>query len=831
MLMKYTVIFILIFFQLNIYGQQATISGTVTDKETGEFLIAANVYEPNTLTGAVTNYFGFYSLKLPLGKTKVVVSYVGYQSQELEIDLLNDMVLNVELNPVIELEEVVITDESPIQNMRSTQMSMMELPVKDLKNLPVLLGEVDIIKSLQLMPGIQGGSEGSSGLYVRGGGPDQNLYLLDGVPVYNVNHLFGFFSVFNADAIKKVSLYKGGFPARFGERLSSVVDIRLKEGNMKEFKAYGSIGLLASNLTLEGPIIKDKTSFIVSGRRSYYDLVTYPFQIGFNKLNNFGSKISFGYFFQDLSAKINHKFSDKSRLYFSTYFGKDKAFLHDKYDSDDETYLYSDDGMDYSYSYKDDLLIKWGNRTAALRWNYLLRNNLFSNITATYSDYEFKFGNEWSTSDSYTEPTQDSLSLNVNTESTYSNISHVSRIKDIALKADFDYSLSNNQYIRFGVSITHHIFNPGVYAEKYNSSYTDENIDTSYGNVEIVSNEVIAYVEDEFKIGGRLKINAGLHYSGFLLKNTQYHSVEPRISGRFLINDWISFKASYVDMQQYLHLLAFSTVGLPTDLWVPSTKKVKPEKSSQVAAGFALAFNEMYEITIEGFYKNMENMVEYKEGAGFFSLIGDWETQVTTGDGESYGSEILIKKSTGKTTGWIGYTLAWANRTFPEISFGNTFPYAFDRRHDLAIVVSQMINDRISAGATWIFGTGYPFTLADERYTDINYILRDKGLQDMYTDDYYYPDYLNKTRTYFSTRNSYRKPNYHRLDVNINFVKQKKWFERTLSIGVYNLYARNNPIFITESMDFNEQKGEWETKLKKFGLSFPIPSINYSVKF
>ncbi|MBN2520700.1 MAG: TonB-dependent receptor [Bacteroidales bacterium] len=805
--MKYVFMAFLFFILINSYAQYATISGTITDKETGEFLIAANVYEPSSLTGTVSNYFGFYSLRLKTGKTKIVFSYMGYQSIEKEIELKENTIINIELDPSILLDEVVVTDKGPVQNLRSSQMSLIEIPVKNIKQIPVLLGEVDIIKSIQLMPGVQGGTEGTSGLYVRGGGPDQNLILLDGVPVYNVNHLFGLFSVFNADAIKNVTLYKGGFPARFGGRLSSVIDIRMKEGNNKEFQGVASIGLLSSSLTLEGPILKGKSSYIVSGRRSYLDILTYPVQMAINKAIDDAS-FFVGYFFQDFNAKINHSFSERSKLYLSTYFGKDKFFIKTKYG-------YSDADSHSWFSSESNGGIQWGNRTAALRWNYMLLNNLFLNVTGTYSDYQFKFFEDYKGESVYED---ESYSYDY-------NFAYLSKIVDYGVKADFDYTPVPSHYIRFGGSTTYHLFTPGVQVYKTKGNEYEPSIDTTFGNIDLPSDELFIYIEDEVKIGEIIKINAGAHFSTFFVKGKTYKSIEPRLSGRIMINQWLSAKASYVHMTQYLHLLANSTLGLPTDLWVPVTKKITPQKARQAAAGFAVAMKDEYEITVEGFYKTMEDMIEYSEGASFFSLYGDWEDKITTGVGESYGIEFFARKSSGKTTGWIGYTLSWANRTFSEISYGKTFPYLYDRRHDISIVITHNFSENLNIGANWVFGTGYPMTLEDEKYADYYNVFDKDSYQSQWE---FYPETLRK---YFETRNSYRKPDYHRLDLGVNFIAQKKWWERTWSFGIYNLYMRANPFAIYPTEEFNEETKEWEPVLKQISLLQFIPYARWTIKF
>lgn len=799
-----------LFLSHTVQGQRYALSGHVTDKETGETLLSANIYEESSLKGTVSNNYGFYSLVLPAGKIKLVCSFIGYQTQLIEIELTKDSLVNFELDPVLEIDEVVITDKGPEQRVRSSQMSMVELPVIQVRQLPVLLGEIDIIKSLQLMPGVQSGMEGSTGLYVRGGGPDQNLILLDGVPVYNVNHLFGFLSVFNADAIKSVSLIKGGFPARYGGRLSSVIDIRMKEGNMKQFRSDISVGLISSKITFEGPIIKNKTSFIVSGRRSYLDLLSYPIQQWFNDLNYEDNTTSFaGFYFYDLNAKVNHIFNEKNRLYLSGYLGKDKFYFNNDYFYEDtrDTYLTEDNTH---------AGIGWGNATVALRWNHVFSNRLFSNLTATFSDFTF-----------ITEMSEYEHLIREDMETENEVMfEYYSRIRDYGLRYDFEYNPLTSHYIRFGFNNTVHTFSPGVLV--FEQDLNDEGMDTTFGNINIPANEFMAYIEDDISISNKVKVNVGFQYSNFYLEDTTYHSYEPRISGRILLTDRFSIKASFVRMSQYLNLLTNSTIGLPTDLWIPSTRNIHPQRAWQVAAGGAIALGSQYEITLEGFYKEMENLVEYKEGSSFFELNTDWESVVTQGKGESYGVELFAQKSGNKASGWIGYTLSWSLRQFDDISYGKPFPYKYDRRHDVAIVFTYTFNDRINVGLNWVFSTGNSLTLGDQRYISHDAIVSGESA--------FYEPYMDMFgggafTSYFETRNSFRMPAYHRLDWSVNLPKQGKWYKRVLSFGVYNTYGRLNPFFVYEGEVYNPETGQSRTVLKQVTLLSFVPFIRYGISF
>ncbi|TAJ10225.1 TonB-dependent receptor [Marinilabiliaceae bacterium JC017] len=783
--MKYYLIFLSLFIWgevvLHAQKNQFTISGYVSDVETGEKLLNANVYEAENLTGTISNTYGFYSLTLPKGKHTVVFSYVGYKTIQKEIDLQADLTLNVDLAPNGKLEEVTVVGKARESKLTDTQMSTEVVSMETVKNLPSFMGEADVMKTLQLLPGVQSGSESSSGLYVRGGGPDQNLILLDGTPVYNANHLFGFFSVFNADAIKNVTLYKGGFPARFGGRLSSVVDIKMKEGNEKEFHGGMQVGLIASKFFVEGPIKEDKTAFHISGRRTYIDLLARPFM---------HNEETGGYFFYDLNAKVNHKFSDKSRLYISAYTGRDKAYS--EYDETD-----SWDGKNNTY--KDKSKLYWGNLTTALRWNYIFTNKLFSNTTVTYSQYQFRVNS-----------TQETLEHKQTTEDTYYN--YKSGINDVSYKIDFDWYPTPAHDVKFGANYTYHTFKPGVEVLKANN-IEEQPVNTVFGDQDIYAHEVTGYIEDNMKITSRLKANVGLHVSGFNVENTFYSSFEPRASLRYLATDKLTFKMAYARMQQYIHLLSNSTIGLPTDLWVPVTKKIKPMVSHQMALGTVYSPRKGYSISLEGYYKEMDNLIEYKEGASFFGSSQGWEEKVEMGEGRSYGAELLLKKETGKTTGWIGYTLSKTDRKFDNINFGKYFPARYDRRHDVSVAVTHKFSDKIDLGISWVYGTGNAITLPSNTIATLEINHSDYG------------SYEGNTVQYFDQRNNYRMPDYHRLDVGINFHKVKKHGVRTWNISVYNAYNRKNPFFL-----YVGEKDDVKV-LKQVSL-FPIlPSVSYTYKF
>lgn len=810
------ILFLLCLFPLSqiISAQKVKISGNIIDAESGESMLSANVYDEISLTGTVSNNYGYYVLQVDAGKIRLVCSYIGYNPFVLEFTARKDTVIDIALSQNLSIEEVVVTDKGPQRTVESTQMSQIELKVADIKSAPVLLGETDIMKTLQLMPGVQGGTEGSSGFFVRGGAPDQNLILLDGVPVYNVNHLFGFFSVFNADAVKNVTLIKGGFPARYGGRLSSVVDIRMKEGNMKRWRGEGSIGLLSSKITVEGPVKKDTASLLVSGRRTYYDLLTYPFQIMYNK--SYGSengKTWFGAYFYDLNLKYNQILSSKDRIYISAYLGKDKFFARNKYEFES--------GSEYTNN-NTKFGLGWGNITTALRWNHIYGGKIFSNLTATFSDYTFSTNIE----DSY-----ESRSENYN-DAYDLNVEYYSRIRDYGLQYDFDYPVNSRNYVRFGVNNTLHLFSPGVGAFREDADVEGWSFDTAVGVKNIPGNEFYAYIEDDINLTSRLKANIGGHFSVFMIKGKTYFSPEPRLSARYLLTDALSFKASYVWMTQYINLVTNSTIGLPTDLWVPSTKKLLPQKARQVATGFAYNLKNKYEFTLEGYYKEMENLVEFAEGSGFFSLgFNELDDITTQGIGKSYGAEFMIQKSSGRARGWISYTLSKSDRTFEEISYGRTFPFKYDRRHVIAIVGTFDVTPNINISAGWTYYTGNAFTLPNEKAISASWYERElSGVEDYY--NYMYSEGSDYSEDgYFETRNNYRMPNYHRLDIGFNFKKQLRRAERTWSFGAYNAYFRPNAFMIYEGYNYNQYTGESKRVMKQISIFPFVPYFKYALKF
>ncbi|MEM1119276.1 MAG: TonB-dependent receptor [Bacteroidota bacterium] len=772
-------------FPFIIFAQKYTISGYISDEENGEKLIAANVLDQKSLAGTVTNTYGFFSLTLPKDSITLSISYIGYQPKELKLYLDKDISLEIDLSSSVSLEVVEIVGEKLEKIQESSQMSRIEVPVEQIKKVPALLGEVDVFKTLQLLPGVQSGGEGQSGLYVRGGSPDQNLVLLDGVPVYNVSHLLGFFSVFNADAIKNVTLTKGGVPARFGGRLSSVLEINMKEGNNEEFHGEGSIGFISSKLTLEGPIKKDVSSYIISARRTYVDIFARP--IARNQAKKNGDELTPTLFFYDLNAKFNYKINKKHRLYFSTYTGKDVFGIESRDNLSEGNYTVLNGGTD------------WGNITAAFRWNYMITNKLFANTTITHSRFKFDFNTAYE--DVFNEE-QDKFSAR-----------YFSGIYDWAGKVDFDFIPNPNHYIKFGVSATNHTYEPGAFQFQFEIA-NESPIDTTLGSQNAKSWEYSAYMEDNLQFG-RFKANIGLHAAAFDVDNTTYYSIQPRFGVRYLLNNNIALKASYTKMAQFINLLTNESLSLPTDLWVPSTARIKPQDAWQVAAGVATTLWKEYEFSVEGYYKKMDNVLSYKEGADFIGPDSDWQDKVTQGEGESYGVEVFLQKKKGKTTGWLGYTLSWNWRQFDEINSGNRFPFKYDRRHDLSLVLSHQFNKRVSVTGAWIYGTGNAITLPLYRYTSP--VRFDGG-------SYSFNEIEN-----IGDKNSFRMRAYHRMDVNVEIQSRKnerrRW-QGAWNIGVYNGYNRNNPYFITTG-----RNDEGQRTFRQISIFPMIPSVSYKFQF
>ena len=752
-----------------------TISGYVKDDASGETLIFANVYnKANPTQGVSSNLYGFYSITLPKGDYTLVFSYLGYANKEITINLNEDKRLNINLSEGITLEGVVVTAEEEDKNVSSTEMGTVELPVEDIKSIPVIFGEVDILKALQLLPGVMSSGEGTAGFYVRGGGPDQNLVLLDEAVVYNSGHMLGFFSVFNADAIKNTTLIKGGMPAYYGGRVSSVVDVQMKEGNNKHFSAEGGIGLISSRLTIEGPIKKEVSSFIISGRRTYgFDLA----QPAIDNTDFAGTN----YYFYDLNAKVNHTFSDKDRLYLSAYFGRDV--------------------LRYKFATRDFFFnLPYGNATGTLRWNHLFSDQLFMNVSAIYNEYDFSF-----------EGGQADFSVDV-----------FSGVRDYTTKVDFDYFPGSKHSVKFGAAYTYHKLTPNI------ANAVSGDVEFTTDLEPKFANEAFLYIQDDYKINPDLSINVGLRGSVFsqvgpytskidgrryedLEPVKTYWGLEPRISGKYSISPDASFKIGLSLNNQYLHLVSNSTSTLPTDIWVPSTEIVKPQRGIQYALGYFKNFAEnKYEASVELYYKDLWNQIDYRENY-VTDVAEDVENEFVFGTGRSFGLELFLKKRKGKFNGWVGYTLSRTDRKFDDIKNGERFPAKFDRTHDLSLVMNYELSKKWQFGTVFVYGTGNTFTPLEslffiEQNPNINY----------------------------GPRNSARIDPYHRLDLsatwNPNPDNQKR-FKSSWTLSVYNTYNRFNPFFIYYDTETNFESGSSQVKAYKVSLFPVIPSITWNFKW
>ncbi|MEZ4938193.1 MAG: TonB-dependent receptor [Crocinitomicaceae bacterium] len=802
MKLRLSIIF-LFFVVLSNSQEKFTISGTLTDQSNGESLIGATIQISGTGKGTATNTYGFYSLTLPAGKHKLQYSFVGYQSIYKEIDLKENVVINIELPLETEIiQEVEVRAEAEDGNVRDANIGQVSLEIEKIKTLPAFLGEVDVVKTLQLLPGVSSTNEGSQGFYVRGGGPDQNMVLLDEAVVYNASHLFGFFSVFNSDAVKNVNLTKGGIPAKFGGRLASVLEVNMNEGNNKRWGVKGGLGLISSRLTVEGPLKKDKGSIIISGRRTYIDILMKPF---IPKSSPFHGS---SYFFYDLNLKMNYRVSDKDKIYISGYYGKDVFRFVD-----------SDAGFDVK--------MPWGNGIGAFRWNHSFNGKLFMNLSATYSNYQFSFESE-----------QDGFNLKL-----------LSRNQDIGGKIDFTYIPNYRHRIEAGAHYTYHIFQP------QNVSANQDTIVFETGEVQkYLSHEVAFYIQDEIDITEWFRANIGLRYSQYYftgsfnryvkngigfqdsIKTYQpnelirfYHGLEPRLSMRFLLNKWSSIKAGFNYNYQYVHLASLSSVSLPTDTWFLTTDKAPPQKGWQASLGYFFNFwKNNFEASVEVYYKDMRNLVEYAPGTLPEDNLNDnVDNLLIFGRGYSVGAEFFLKKVKGKFTGWIGYTLAWTNRIFDEINNGNPYPAKYDRRHDLSVVLSYQISPQWNISSTFIYATGNTMTMPQGWYLHEGNVL------------YEYGDY-----------NQTRMDPYHRLDVAFTWFdkpfrfkrnketgekeKVKRKLRNSVTVSVYNLYNRANPYFLyfdSEGDPLSGNGGDFTIKAKQVSL-FPIlPSVTWNFKF
>lgn len=791
---KYLIIFFTLFYTV-LPAQNYTLSGYITDASSAEGLIGSNIVIKNINEGAVANDYGYYSISLPAGKYQVEANALSYLPKAFEVDLRSDTKLNFELiNASTQLNEIVINAEREDKNVESSEMGKVELKMETIKEIPSLFGEIDIMRTMQLLPGVMSAGEGNSGFYVRGGGPDQNLILLDNAVVYNPGHLFGFFSVFNSDAIKNSTLIKGGMPAEYGGRISSVLDINMKEGNMKHWEAEGGIGLISSRLTLQGPIKKDKLSLIVSARRTYIDVITKPF---LKKIRN-GDFEGNSYFFYDLNTKLNYNINERNHLYLSGYFGRD-------------VFNFKDPKGAFSLNFP------WGNNTATLRYNHVFGPQLFMNAAALYNDYRFKVKSDF----------QD-IEFGLN-----------SQVRDFSLSVDCDYYPHVNHSVKFGIISTRHIFTP------YQFQGSAGSVDFSADNAtKKFANESAIYISDDYALNSWFRINYGLRNTYYQFRGPYdkivfdyetgkaidtlyygheniktYTALEPRINLRFLLGSSSSLKAGFTINNQYLHLVSSSTTTLPTDIWVPSTDRTKPQKGFQYSIGYYQNFSSnKFESSVELYYKDMKNQIEFGNKVGDFST--DVEDLFVYGKGWSYGAEFFLKKAKGKLNGWAGYTLSYTKRRFPEINNNNIFPTKYDRRHDLSLVLIYNANKKITLSTEFVYGTGNATTIATGKYFINGQIV-----------------------TQFSDRNAFRLAPYHRLDFSLTWkIKDSKKFSSDLSFSVYNVYNRKNPFFIYSQIDGDintitlddpniQTDGKIITSAKQVSLFPVLPSITWNFKF
>ncbi len=772
---KTLLLFFLLFFAGTIFAQEKhTISGYVKNSE-GEELIGATIYVKPLSSGTITNVYGFYSLTLPEGNYELEYTYLGFKPKLIEIDLKKNTSLNVTLDQQSkEIEEVTISAKRKNENVKTVEMSTVKLQTKQIKRIPALMGETDVIKAIQLLPGVQSPGEGSSGFNVRGGSVDQNLILLDEATVYNASHLMGFFSVFNNDAINDLKLYKGDIPARYGGRLSSLLDIRMKEGNRKKIHGTGGIGTISSRLTLEGPIFTEDASFVLSGRRSYADLFllfSKDEDLRKNKL-----------YFYDLNTKLNYRINQKNRLFLSGYFGRDV------------------------FDYDDLFGFNWGNTTGTLRWNHLFSEQVFSNFSLIISDYDYELGET----------------------STASGFLWTSNLIDIKLKADFNYYPNPSNTIKFGVGATYHHFNPG-YARGLGDS-------TMYNSLQMPTSnamEYVAYISNEQKITDNFSLNYGLRGTVFqnmgattvynfdgeynTIDSTKYKKgeifntffgLEPRLSLRYSLTEKASVKASYSRTKQYLHLASNSTAGSPLDVWLPASPNIEPQLANQYAIGyFRNFFDDKLEASMEVYYKKMDNQIDFKDHAEIL-LNPELEGEFRIGEATSYGLELMLRKQIGDLTGWISYTYSKTERLIPEINNGKAYPASYDRPHNIAMVGNYDITKKWSLAANWIYTSGAPVTFPTGRY-----------------------EYQGMIVPIYSGRNEYRMEPYHRLDISINYKTKEessKGFRSEINLSVYNVYNRKNAWMINFSQDEENPSVTIAEKIYLFPI---IPSITYNFYF
>ena len=780
-----------------------TISGYLKDIDTGEPLIGASIWNTFDGKGTTTNPYGFFSLTLDSGPVDVRFSYIGYQSQSLNKRLTENLFITKYLKQTVTLSEVLIVANDSTLEQRPG-MSVNEISADDIEALPALAGEPDLARTITLLPGVVTGTDGLGGIMVRGGNTGQNLILIDGVPVYDFGHAGGIFSIFNPLAIKSAKLIKGGFPARYNGRLSSVLDVRLKEGNKKQFSGRIDLSLLSGRISLEGPIKKNQSSFIISGRFSYFDLLLKPISEQYKANRNIGGSVD--YLFNDLNFKVTHEFSDKHKLFFSYYDGVDNYE-----NSGDFTALLSYPSQN-DYVQRHEMSSEswnWGNRVSSLRWNAVLGDKLFSNVALTYSNFGVDF--QSIETDKVVHVFRDTTLFN---HFVYNKFE--SSITDIGARVDFNFIPNPQHNIRMGWSWVNHDFSPGVL------SIEDESLRSgvAFSNDNILASEMTAYFEDELTLSDNWVINAGLTFVDWEVNQVHQRSWQPRLSSYWKLGSSIGAKVSYSKMAQFVHRLSNGQIGLPTDLWVLTTEDLLPEQSHQFGAGFDLFFNAEYDLSVEGYFKKMTDLLSYSEGA---SVLTNWEDNITVGNGRAYGAEFQLRKKAGKLTGWLSY--AWANtdRQFEKVNFGERFPFQFDRRHDFKAVAKYRLSDRWHIGATWTYNTGTATSLPLENYFVVVPSTNNSGskVTGVYASE-------------FEGKNQFRMPDYHRLDVNVQVLLGGPRLNHIFSGGVYNLYDRRNPLYYRFRQEFSYERGYLEIAKKEYVQAWLIPFlpyISYSFRF
>jgi hypothetical protein len=799
------IFFSLIFLILthNIYSKSFQISGYVKDKSSGELLPNAYISINSEKNTIAANNYGFFSLKVKTDSVTLIISFTGYKQYNQELKLKSDTTISCLLTSNNLIDEVTISRNLTLQMMRDI-VGTLRLTGKETEKIPTILGEHDLVKVLQLMPGIKMGKEGTSGMYVRGGTPGQNLILLDDVPVYNVNHLFGYFSLFTPEAITSVNIYKGAFPARYGGRISSVMDIKMKEGNLFKPSYDFTTGTLSTKLIAEVPVVKGRSSLLVSGRRTYFDVLLSPWWNSSSWDGN--TKNKEGYYFYDLNTKFFYDLGRSGKIYLSCYLGRDRFYSRSITKNNYNTSI-----MDETQSQEDvNLTYNWGNITSSLRWNKTFGGKIFLNATLLYSYYSYIL--EAKSEDSYI------LIDTIHSEIKYNNLSSVS---DLGAYVDFDYYMSKSHHVTFGTRATRHLFIPS----SINTSESKQNKllhSFSIGS-ELLATEINSYAEDHISVNNNIKMNIGLHHSLYSTDNSKYSFFQPRFSAVWELNK-SSIKCSAGYMVQPVHNLVNNSDGMAIDIWVPSELGIKPSSSVQFDLGYDWLMKDIFSFSVNGYWRSMNNILTYKNGETFFSLYDNWYEKVISGNGKSYGIEFSARKIEGKTTGWIGYTWSVSNWQFNSLNKGNPFPAPYDRRHYFTIAVNHQVSKKVQLSTNWVFASGEPLTISSTAYTgDISFgkTSHEIDFMGIFYKQITSPDQI----IYYSSVNNYRLPCYHRLDLGIDFSREKKKGTRIWSISVYNVYARNNPFMVS----IEEVNGN--LTLKNFSPFRILPSISYRFIF